>query len=162
MKLVAALLVAMAFLLAGPVRAGSFVNTIGSSEGIAIQGYDTVAFHLEKRAVKGSPEFSVAWAGATWWFASAQAKAKFEVDPDRWAPQYGGHCALGMSEGYVSKKPTSGRFDIQDGKLFLFPAGTNSPDGAYRDWGRYGGPALRIKKADENWTRFKPELEAQP
>ncbi|MEJ6004621.1 YHS domain-containing (seleno)protein [Paucibacter sp. AS339] len=162
MKLVANLLVAIAILFAGPVQAGSFVNTIGSPGGVAIQGYDAVAFHLDKRAVKGVAEFSVAWAGATWWFASAEAKAKFETDPERWAPQYGGHCALGMSEGYVSKKPTSGRFDIQEGKLYLFPAGTNSPDGPYNDWRRFGGPAVRMKKADENWTRFKPELEAQP
>lgn len=157
-----AILAGLLMLQAGFALAGSWINTIGSDAGVAIRGFDVVAFHTQKRAVVGKPEFSHVWEGATWWFATAESLAQFKEDPQRWVPQYGGHCALGMSEGYVSKKPTSGRFDLRDGKLYLFPEGTRTPDGPYADWWRYGGPSVRIPKADANWLKLKSEAEALP
>ena len=58
--------------------------------GIAIQGYDTVAYHTEERAVKGKSEFSFTWNGAVWHFASTEHRALFAASPDRYAPKYGG------------------------------------------------------------------------
>ncbi len=58
--------------------------------GIAIQGYDTVAYHTEERAVKGKSEFSFKWNGAVWHFASTEHRALFAASPDRYAPKYGG------------------------------------------------------------------------
>lgn len=143
------------------VAAETWINTLGSSDGVAIQGYDTVAFFTEKKAVAGKPELSHEWAGAKWLFATEENLTQFKQSPEKWAPQYGGHCALGVSDGYVSKKPTSGRFEVKGEKLYLFPSGTNSPSGAYDDWGRKGGPSRRIPEADKNWPQLKANLEAK-
>lgn len=59
--------------------------------GIAIKGYDTVAYHTQNRAVKGSLQYSTNWNDATWYFASAQNRDLFAADPERYAPQYGGY-----------------------------------------------------------------------
>jgi hypothetical protein len=66
-----------------PVNTGWF--------GVAIKGYDTVAYHTEGRAVKGKSEFSHKWNDAKWLFASARNRELFAADPERYAPQYGGY-----------------------------------------------------------------------
>ena len=79
------------------------VNTLGSREGIAIRGYDPVAYFRDGGPRPGKPEFSVSHGGATWRFASAEHKALFEADPQRYLPAYGGFCAYGTSRGYLVK-----------------------------------------------------------
>ena len=59
--------------------------------GIAIKGYDTVAYHTEGRAVKGNSEFLYTWNDAKWYFISNANRELFVEDPERYAPQYGGH-----------------------------------------------------------------------
>ena len=59
--------------------------------GVAIKGYDTVAYHTEGRAVKGSSEYAHTWNDAKWYFSSAENKDLFIADPERYAPQYGGY-----------------------------------------------------------------------
>ena len=138
----------------------TWVNTIGSPEGIAIQGYDSVAFFTEKKAVSGSKEYSVEWAGATWLFSTQENLALFKQDPDKWSPQYGGHCSYGISEGYISKKPTSGQFALRDDKLYLFPKGTKTQTGAYDGWWQSGGgPSYRIAEGAKKWPQLKASLE---
>jgi YHS domain-containing protein len=65
------------------------VNT--DTFGVAILGYDTVAYHTEGRPVKGKSEFSFNWNDAVWHFASTENRDLFSSDPERWAPQYGGY-----------------------------------------------------------------------
>lgn len=81
----------LAFLPIGilPVIAIDKVNK--SKTGVAIRGFDTVAFHTEKRAVKGKKEFSFQWNDATWYFKSAENRDIFAADPSRYAPQFGGY-----------------------------------------------------------------------
>ena len=59
--------------------------------GVAIKGYDTVAYHTEGMAVKGSSKFSHKWNDARWYFSSAGNRDVFAADPERYAPQYGGY-----------------------------------------------------------------------
>ena len=59
--------------------------------GVAIKGYDTVAYHTERRAVKGSKKFSHEWNDAKWYFSSAENRDLFVAEPERFAPQYGGY-----------------------------------------------------------------------
>jgi YHS domain-containing protein len=59
--------------------------------GVAIKGYDTVAYHTENRAVKGKSEYSHKWNDAKWYFVSAENRDLFTADPERYAPQYGGY-----------------------------------------------------------------------
>jgi len=62
-----------------------------SDDGVAIKGYDSVAYHTEGRAVKGRTQFSYKWNDAEWHFASAENRDLFAASPDRFAPQYGGY-----------------------------------------------------------------------
>jgi len=72
-----------------PALAFNQVNT--TAFGVAIKGYDTVAYHTENRAVKGNRQFSYEWNDAKWYFASAENRDLFAADPGRYAPQYGGY-----------------------------------------------------------------------
>ena len=85
---------------------------------MAIHGYDTVAYFTEGKAVKGSGEFEQVWQEVRWQFASATNRDRFTANPERFAPQYGGYCALGLSAGeYSDVDPEA--WTIVDGKLYL-------------------------------------------
>ncbi len=62
-----------------------------SNNGVAIKGYDSVAYHTEGRAVRGKSEFSHKWNDADWYFASAENRDLFAASPERYAPQFGGY-----------------------------------------------------------------------
>lgn len=75
-----------------------FASCSGSSspvnvneDGVAIKGYDPVAYFDEGRPVKGKEEYSVEWNGAKWLFASEEHLELFTKDPEKFAPQYGGY-----------------------------------------------------------------------
>jgi YHS domain-containing protein len=76
--------------LTGGTTIGIAFEKFNQTFGIAIHGYDTVAYHTENRAVRGKSEFSYEWNDAEWHFASAENRDLFAADPDRYAPQYGG------------------------------------------------------------------------
>ena len=59
--------------------------------GVAVKGYDVVAYHTEGRAVKGKKAFSHKWNDAKWYFANAGNRDLFVAEPERYAPQYGGY-----------------------------------------------------------------------
>jgi len=59
--------------------------------GVAIKGYDTVAYFTEGRAVKGSKKFTYVWNDAKWYFLSEEHQDMFASDPEKYAPRYGGH-----------------------------------------------------------------------
>jgi YHS domain-containing protein len=79
-------------------NAGSSINT-GYFGGVAIEGYDTVAYFTDAKATKGSEEFAYDWLGVTWLFANAEHRDLFAEKPVQYAPQYGGHCAMGTAFG---------------------------------------------------------------
>jgi YHS domain-containing protein len=123
-NLIVSATVATAALSAGSALAGpQYVDTTG----FAVSGYDVVAYReLEQapvgqsqpEAVLGSTQFTTEYNGATWAFASAENLAKFEADPDAYAPAYDGHCAYGVSKGgKVPGNPNLWR--IVDGTLYL-------------------------------------------
>jgi YHS domain-containing protein len=88
-------------------------------QGIAIQGYDCVAYHLANAAVKGKPEFSHSWKGATWHFESAKNKQLFEKSPEKYAPAFGGFCSYAASKGFTAKCDATA-WRIEGGKLYFF------------------------------------------
>jgi len=108
----------------GQVHAAEPINTLEKalfgykSNGIAIRGYDTVAYFTQGEPVKGSSEYSTEWMGATWQFSSEEHLNTFVASPQTYAPQYGGYCAYGVSQGYLVKiEPEQWR--IVDDKLYL-------------------------------------------
>jgi YHS domain-containing protein len=116
-----ALLIALTVTSCGliPSQAQSSIIAVNVDESrLAIKGYDPVAYFTEAKPVQGSSQFSAQHLGATYFFSSAQHQSMFESDPNKYAPQYGGYCAYGVSKEY--------KFDIDpeawavvDGKLYL-------------------------------------------
>ncbi|MET0943587.1 MAG: YHS domain-containing (seleno)protein [Mesorhizobium sp.] len=95
-----------------PVNTGYFGD-------VAIRGYDPVAYFTESKAVEGTKKFTYRWLGATWQFANAEHRDLFEKDPVKYAPQYGGHCADGVSFGTVTTNIDPKAWRIIEGKLYL-------------------------------------------
>src|SRR5690242_5683613 len=119
-NLVATALVAVAAVAgAGSAFADDSVNT-GYFGGVAIMGYDTVAYFTEGKAVKGSEEFSYDWLGTPWHFASKKHQEMFMNEPDKYAPQFGGYCAPEVAvTGTATINVDPEAFKIIDGKLYL-------------------------------------------
>ena len=90
-----------------------------NSFGVAIKGYDTVAYHTEGRAVKGSSQYVYTWNDAEWRFSSAENRDLFAADPERYAPQYGGYWAGSLATTGKAAGADPEAFKIVDGKLYL-------------------------------------------
>ena len=115
--ILAAIVAALSPIAASTARSPAPAVNLDSS-GLAMRGYDPVAYFTEGKPVKGSPDHQIAWNGATWRFASAQSLEAFRVAPDRYAPQFGGYCAWAVSQHYLA--PGDPDFwKIVDGKLYL-------------------------------------------
>lgn len=86
--------------------------------GVAIRGYDPVAYFEDRRPVKGSATWTAQFQGSTFYFASAAHRDAFTADPERYVPQYGGFCAFGAAKGYKAKTDPDA-FSLVNGKLYL-------------------------------------------
>ena len=115
-------------------------------KGVAVKGYDVVAYFRQSAPVKGSPEFKQEWMGATWLFSSAENRDLFAGDPDKYAPRYGGYCAYAVSEGHTASiDPEAWR--IAHSRLYL-----NYSKGVQKKWEK--DQATRIDRANRNWPRL--------
>ena len=86
--------------------------------GVALGGYDPVAYFTEGAARAGSSEWQAEWGGGTWHFASDAHRTAFLADPEAYAPQFGGHCAFAASLG-IKTPGAPETWSIIDGRLFL-------------------------------------------
>lgn len=88
------------------------------AKGIALRGVDPVSYFEGNAPVQGKPNFSATHDGATYYFASAANRDKFKAQPARYAPQFGGFCAMGVALGKkLDVDPNAYR--VVDGKLYL-------------------------------------------
>ena len=111
-------LLVLLFFGATPILAGTKALLNLDKNGLAVQGYDPVAFFTEGKPVKGRPEFKSSYQGATYLFVSAENKALFEKAPSKYEPAFGGFCAYGVSRNkLVEIDPEA--FQILDGHLLL-------------------------------------------
>ncbi|MCR9142104.1 MAG: YHS domain protein [bacterium] len=119
--------------------------------GVALAGYDTVAYFTMNKAVKGKSQFQAQYLGKTWNFANANHKKLFEANPAKYAPQYGGYCAWGIAEkdDFFPSDPTV--FAIHGGKLYL-----NYNSGVAKNWNR--NRAGFIKQGDANYAKSKQPI----
>jgi YHS domain-containing protein len=131
-------------LMTGTLRAEKPVNT--TFTGVAIKGYDPVAYFTESKPVKGRAEFTHEWNGAEWRFASAVHRDLFTADPVKYAPQFGGYCAWAVSRGYTAGIDPDA-WKIVHQRLYL-----NYNAKVQSQWAE-NIPA-NIEKAEENWPRI--------
>ncbi len=144
----------LAGLLPSPPAEANGVIDIAPATGLAIAGYDPVAYFTDHQAIPGKPEFAASFGGAIWQFASAEHRAAFQQAPERYVPQYGGHCAWAVAEGYSAHgDPKS--WHIAGDKLYL----TFSPS-VQAHW--LQGVAGYIEKADAKWQGLHAKLASQP
>ncbi len=113
----AAIALAPAVLFPPPADAQTAVYTERFSN-LALQGYDPVAYFKDGAPARGSREFTHAHGGATYRFVSAAHRDAFIADPDAYLPQYGGHCAWAVAQGYRAKGDAR-YWRIVDGRLYL-------------------------------------------
>lgn len=86
--------------------------------GLAIQGYDPVAFSTDGKPVKGKPEFPARHNGALYYFASKEHRDLFKADPAKYEPAFGGYCAYGVSRNKLVEIDVDA-FQVVDGRLLL-------------------------------------------
>jgi hypothetical protein len=110
--------------------------------GVALFGYDPVAYHLDGQARQGLPEFEVALNDRIWRFTSAANKAAFTADPAVYVPQFGGHDGVSVGEGILIKGDPQ-LFVIAAGQVVLFR------DEANRD--RFAQEQIVRQKSRESW-----------
>ena len=133
----------------GSAHAGGLINT-GYFGGIAIKGYDPVAYFTKGRAMKGSEKFAHTWMGAPWHFANARHRDLFAAEPIKYAPQFGGYCADGVAYGQSTANIDPEAWRIINGKLYL-----NYDKGAAAELEEIPG---QIDKAKANWPKIKAKL----
>ncbi len=143
-----ALAAGLALLLPALASAASPVNktTFG---GVAIDGYDPVAYFTDQKPVEGSKAFEFSWKGATWRFASAEHRDLFKAEPEKYAPQYGGYCAYAVAKGSTAGIDPDA-WSIVDGKLYL-----NYDLDIRAKW--LQDTKGYIAKADANWPKVSGE-----
>jgi YHS domain-containing protein len=131
---------------ASPAQADGGVY-VAKGETVAVGGYDTVSYFRGKGVpVKGSATHKLTWQGAEWRFASAANAAAFKANPAAYAPQYGGHCAWAIAQGYLAPgDPTA--YDIVGGKLYL-----NYDQGIRAKWRK--NISGFIAKGGPNWAKI--------
>lgn len=88
--------------------------------GVAIQGYDPVAYFTQNKAVKGSVANTINYRNVVYRFASPANLKAFQENPDKYEPQYGGWCAYAMGAMGEKVEVDPETFKIKDGKLYLF------------------------------------------
>ena len=136
-----ALALAIAMLFTVPAYAADAIYS--NWLGLAIGGYDPVAYFTEGKPVEGSGDYTAKWKGADWRFASAANRDMFVAAPEKYAPQYGGYCAYAVAQNSTAKiDPTA--WAIVNGKLYL-----NYSHDIQKTW--IANRDAFIVAADKNW-----------
>jgi len=132
-------------MLAASVLCGSstLAGSVNEEKGLAIRGFDPVAYFTQGRPVVGLAKYKARHGGATFRFATAANRDSFVARPERWAPAYGGFCAYGTSQGYKAAIHPAA-FTIVEGRLYL-----NYNAEVKKKWSE-DVPGY-IEKADRNW-----------
>jgi YHS domain-containing protein len=133
----------LVLLLAAQAFAAPKSSTYVDQNGVAIAGYDPVAFFTDAKPVKGDPKINATYDGAKFYFASREHRTLFRKNPSKYAPAFGGYCANALAK----KKKIPGDpnyWQVIQGRLVLCSSAK-----AKAEFDR--NPAANLKKAEENW-----------
>lgn len=140
------------FLLCTTIHAQSDLRSkhFNLTDGIAIQGYDPVAYFILGKAIEGKMEYRAVSEGITYHFSSASTRDLFLKNPGKYEPQYGGWCAYAMGSSGEKVEVDPETFKIVNGKLYLFyNAYFNN---TLTKWNK-NETELKTK-ADQNWNKI--------
>lgn len=121
-----------------------------SLTGLALAGYDPVAYVVDRAAREGKPDFEYEWRGAVWRFANEGNLAAFVDAPTVYAPRYAGFCAFQMSRGYAAEADPT-QFAVHGGRLYLFA--TAAHRAAF-----LSDPAAAVAEAEKRWEEVSLDL----
>jgi len=127
----------------GKVSQTDPVDELNLRHGVALKGYDPVAYFAEAEPAAGDPAISYQWQGATWLFTTQEHRKAFIADPARYAPQFGGYCAFAVAQGTTADGDPH-QWAIVDSKLYV-----NNNAIAKKLWDQ-NRPA-NIVAGDTNW-----------
>ena len=126
--------------------AGPALGQTTAEPTVALRGMDVVSYFHPGGPVKGQAVLRHDFDGARYLFSSAQNKAAFVAEPDRWLPQFAGLCASGLSKGFIGESdPTV--WKIVAGKLYLFSTAERVPADTQA--------AETVAHAKQNWDKRK-------
>lgn len=130
---------------AGVPGSTSSINV--DAQGLALRGYDPVAYFKDGKPLRGTANLSASYGGARYLFISESHRKLFLEDPRKYIPEYGGFCAVGTSFGEkVDVDPETGK--IVNGRLYL----NNGPKAlAIFDHDTRN----TISRANQNWPTVK-------
>ena len=140
-------------LLASSLSFAANIEVNGNANDLAIQGYDAVSYFTKGAPTQGSDKFTAAYNGAIYHFASADNRDLFKATPSKYAPQYGGFCAMGVAMNQkFDTDPTA--WHIRGDKLYL-----NLNKNVQKKW-LTDVPGF-LETSQENWDGIKGLTEAQ-
>ncbi|MEJ7644793.1 MAG: YHS domain-containing (seleno)protein [Chryseolinea sp.] len=135
--------------LAGELFAQVKNEHLNLKDGLAIEGYDPVAYFVTGKAIDGKNNLSAKVDQITYRFSSAANRELFLKDPQKYQPQYGGWCAYAMGDNGDKVEVDPETFKIIDNKLYLFyNAYFNN---TLKKWNADEGNLK--KNADLNWKK---------
>lgn len=150
--LIKSTLVSSAFLVSSLSYAAN-IEVNANTNDLAIKGYDTVSYFTNGAPTKGSNKFTAAHNGAIYQFSSAENRDLFKSEPSKYAPQYGGFCAFGVTMNRkFDTDPTA--WHIRGDKLYL-----NLNKDVQKKW--VTDIPGYIETAQNNWGDIKGLTEAQ-
>lgn len=126
-------------------------NNIDNSN-IALQGYSPVSYLDLGIAQRGVKDFKSEHNKIVYFFTNADQKKKFDKNPSKYLPQYGGYCAFGVYAG-AKFRPDPNKFIVKDGKYFLYLY--NLELDAQQLWLAENNHNKLVQKANENWRKLK-------
>lgn len=132
-----------------PATVAAHNGLVNADDGVAIKGYDPVAYFTEGRPVLGDPAVTAEFDGATWRFATPEHRRAFLAYPSRYEPEYGGFCAYGAAKGRKTDIDPAA-FSIIGGRLYL-----NASLEARMVW--RNDLLNAIAAADRNWPQVKDQ-----
>jgi len=143
--------------LGGPVALGSWALASTTERvvtnrysGLAIEGYDPLAYFIDARPRVGLPDFEVAAAGAVWRFTNEGNRDSFVAHPDIYGPQYGGYDPVDLARGVtVAGNPLF--WTVAGDRLYLF--GREDTRDAFA-----ADPAPYLKEAGMRWPALEDQL----
>jgi YHS domain-containing protein len=117
------------------------------AQGVGAHGFDPIAFFTEGKASKGDPQWHSTYGGATYYFKSSSNREMFLKDPGKYAPQYGGYCAMAMAMGKLEDSDPK-YFVVHENKLLL-----QRNEKAHMIFAK--DLEGNHKKADANWAKLQ-------
>lgn len=126
------------------------------ANGLAIGGYDVVAYFTLNKAVRGNQNIQSKFNNATYYFSSQDHKKSFDKTPEKFLPAYDGFCALAVATTAKKISINPELFRVTDGVLYLFYHGqlfSGNTFNSIEPW--LENESKMIQKADANWPKVK-------